>query len=152
MNTCEAMDMIDRLNAEHDETFQENVELRKEIKECRETVISIKKENKTLRNNWQIKSDRFTVKYEELSLLNEQLSDIIKDLDGDSMIRRVEEEEEDLVQMDIELQEMIMGVRSNWIPPPTYEINGPMGPIVHNPQMLYDLGVIHGEGNAVNTE
>jgi hypothetical protein len=46
---CEAMDIVDRLNKEHDDTLIENIRLEKENISAMELVVSLKKENKKLR-------------------------------------------------------------------------------------------------------
>ena len=38
MDSCEAMDMIDKLNKEHDETFSENIKLKEEIIELHKKI------------------------------------------------------------------------------------------------------------------
>lgn len=96
MDSCDVMEMIDKLNKEHDITFQENAELRKEIQLCRDEVISIKKENKKIRilqNKLHSKNVNLDTEiigwqhsYKKEFDLVEELFDVIKGLDREDLL------------------------------------------------------------------
>jgi hypothetical protein len=86
MENCEAMDMIDKLNEEHDITFKENAELLKvnnllmeKLKCSMDTTEGLKKELKKVRQRYQnkIEYQETIFKYE-----NSYLEKIITDMGG----------------------------------------------------------------------
>jgi hypothetical protein len=89
MEGCEAMDMIDCLNKEHDITFQENAELvkvnnilMKKLKYSMEMTETLKKENKKIRQRYQ--GSLTTIKYKEtiFKYENSYLENVIADMGG----------------------------------------------------------------------
>ena len=89
MDSCDAMEMIDKLNEEHDITFQENAELvkvnimlMKKLKYCSDITEGLKKENKKIKQRYQssltkIEHQETIFKYE-----NSYLENVIADMGG----------------------------------------------------------------------
>jgi hypothetical protein len=89
MDDCEAMDMIDKLNEEHDQTFKENADLRKvnnmlmkKLKSSMEMTESLKNKNYKIRRHYQESLN--TIEYKEtiFKYENSYLENVIVDMGG----------------------------------------------------------------------
>lgn len=89
MDDCEAMDMIDKLNEEHDITFKENAELVKvnnllmeKLKCSMVTTEGLKKENKKIRQRYQNQTTKIEYQETIFKYENSYLENVISDMGG----------------------------------------------------------------------